>query len=138
VRSTIAHPHRFPATGEASLSVAERLLVAWLAAALLVVWVWATHEPRRVDLVVVRDSPCSSWVDVGRPDRVGVLDLGTVGTASGETVFGVPDQGPMWRFRFSSGGGVVDDLEVSRDQLDATGWRVTVPPAGDGSAAGCP
>jgi hypothetical protein len=43
----------------------------------------------------------------------------------------------MWRFRFSSGGGVVDDLEVSRDQLEAAGWRVAVPPAGDGSAAGC-
>jgi hypothetical protein len=138
VRPTIAHPHRFPATGEPRLSVVERLALAWLAAALLVAWVWATHEPGRVDLVVVRDSPCSSWVDVGRPDRTAVLDLGTVGTPDGETVFGVPDQGPTWRFRFSSGGGVVDDLQVTRDQLAADAWRVTVPPAGDGTAAGCP
>jgi hypothetical protein len=53
--------------------------------------------------------------------------LGTVAPKTGSTVAQVVDQGATWVFRVQAQGIDVGDIALSRSDLVASGWRVTIP-----------
>jgi hypothetical protein len=115
-------------------TVAERLIVGWLAAAAFILWVWALREPARVDLAVVNQAACPVWVDVARGDGSSTIDLGPAPAASEQLVREVIDVGPTWRVRFFYAGRLLDERKIDRSDLAAQGWRVTLSPeAGAGA-----
>jgi hypothetical protein len=80
-----------------------------------------------VDEVVI-DNPTDFAANVGVTggERDGWLDLGTAESHSERTVEQVIDQGSTWIFRFSYSG-YEEEVELSRDGLERSGWRVQVP-----------
>jgi hypothetical protein len=66
-------------------------------------------------------------VDVAGGRRDGWFDLATVGRGRTTTVEEVADVGRQWLFRFSYGGVAAGELAVSRSELMAGGWTITVP-----------
>ena len=60
-------------------------------------------------------------------DGQGRLELGTIRREQSWTFQEVIDQGSTWVFGFSYGGVPGGELAVTRAQLEADGWRITVP-----------
>lgn len=71
-------------------------------------------------------------VDVTGAGGGGWLDLGSVGRERTKTVEQIADQGANWVFRFSYGGVDAGRLAVTRADLKAAGWKITVPAAASG------
>jgi hypothetical protein len=86
--------------------------------------------PRLVSQVTfVNASPYALNVQVAGANRDGWMLLGTVAPKTGSTVAQVVDQGATWVFRVQAQGIDVSDIALSRSELVASGWRVTIPPA---------
>ncbi len=107
-------------------------VVAWtilVLSPLLLVVRMTEGEPSFVREVTV-DNPLvyKVNVDVKAHDGGGWSGLGTVRRETSKTVEQVVDQGPTWIFRFTYGGEFGGQMTVSRSELRAGGWRVTVPP----------
>jgi hypothetical protein len=66
-------------------------------------------------------------IDVRAADDSGWLNLGSVRRESRYTIDEVLDQGDQWIFRFRYGGEDGGELVVSRAELRADRWRITVP-----------
>jgi hypothetical protein len=79
------------------------------------------------EVTIVNDTAYSANVDVTGGARDGWLGLTTVGPESTRTVGEVIDQGDTWIFRFDYVGMHVEELEVSRRDLERNEWRVSVP-----------
>jgi hypothetical protein len=67
-------------------------------------------------------------VEVGSIEDAGGLVLGAVAREQTQSFADVLDQGRRWVFRFSSGGQLGGQVVLSRDEMEKSGWRVTVPP----------
>jgi hypothetical protein len=80
-----------------------------------------------VDRIVI-DNPTaySANVDVTGRERDGWLALSTADARSERTVEQVLDQGSTWIFRFGYSG-YEEEVELSRAELERSGWRVQVP-----------
>jgi hypothetical protein len=103
--------------------------LAALAIAVLLVLVSTTLRlPDQVSLTVqnplpwrteveVRGAGDSGWTGAGAVPRDGQLDF-----------LALPDQGSDWVVRFTYAG-YSEEVEVTRDQLEADGWTVQVPEA---------
>jgi hypothetical protein len=103
----------------AALVVIPVLLVGRLIAA----------EPSFVsEVTVVNPLVYKVNVDVRGPVDDGWSGLGTVRRETTKTVEQVVDQGATWTFRVTYGGEVGGEVTVGRAQLEAVGWRVTIPP----------
>lgn len=66
-------------------------------------------------------------VEVSPGPGKGWTSAGFVGQRSTGVVEEVPDQGDVWLFRFDSQGETGGELRLSRAELEAAGWKVTVP-----------
>ncbi|MGH9222589.1 MAG: hypothetical protein ACRD2W_02030 [Acidimicrobiales bacterium] len=106
------------------------LLAAAVGAVLLVavVMVPAQRLPSFADrITVVNPSHYHIEVDVrGGSDRTW-FSLGGYSPESTRTSYQVIDQGSRWVFRFTAGGRDGGDMIVTRGQLQASRWRVTIP-----------
>jgi hypothetical protein len=113
--------------------VGHVLLAAALVAAVVVgllVSSRVTSGPSAVpELTIANPTLYQVDVDVTGADRSGWLPLGSVRRESEQTVQDVIDPGQQWVFRFRYGGRDAGELTLSRDDLRAAGWRITVPQA---------
>ena len=98
-----------------------------LSAILLALWCAACSGATFVDKVVI-DNPTAFTVkvDVSDQSRSGWLGLTTVEARSERTVEEVIDQGSTWIIRFSYSD-YEEEIELSRAELERSGWRVEVP-----------
>jgi hypothetical protein len=110
--------------------------VRWLAGAIAIGYAVlalsaVVSGPRFVSQVTfVNASPYALNVQVAGANRDGWMLLGTVAPKTGSTVAQVVDQGDdTWVFRVQAQGIDVGDIALSRSDLVASGWRVTIPPA---------
>lgn len=120
--STTHRDRRRLVAATVALSVAIAAMLAGLGALL--------HGPGRVDRVTVENR--SSYlvdVDVAGAGHDGWLGLTATRPQERIDVHDVIDQGDRWTFHFSSGSHDGGEVEVTRAELERTGWRVTVPPA---------
>jgi hypothetical protein len=79
------------------------------------------------EVTVVNPTVYEVSVELGG-DHGGHLDPGTIRREHTATFEEVIDQGPRWVVRFSYGGVPAGEVSLSRAQLAAAGWRITVPP----------
>lgn len=66
-------------------------------------------------------------IEVGSGAAGGWTSAGSVRQKSTAEVNEVIDQGDVWVFRFDSQGASGGELRLSRTELEASGWRVSVP-----------
>jgi hypothetical protein len=88
----------------------------------------ASRLPSYVDNVTVANP--HQWdvgVEVAGAERDGWLGLGSVDRTASHEFQQVIDQGQQWVFRFSYAGVDGGELVVPRSELEASGWKVTVP-----------
>jgi hypothetical protein len=88
----------------------------------------ASRTPSYVDEVTVANP--HQWdvgVEVSGAERDGWLGMGTVDRTASHGFQQVIDQGQQWVFRFSYAGVDGGELVVPRSELEASGWKVTVP-----------
>jgi hypothetical protein len=101
--------------------IARALMVGLLIAA-------CSGAPQTVGRIeIVNSTEYDLAVEVSGPDQQGWLPLSIVEPRSNVTVREVIDQGERWSFRFRRFGETVGEISMSRDQLQATDWRVEVP-----------
>ena len=126
MRPVITQPRPAPArpTGTALLLLGAGVVVALLALALAS----AVDSPARISSVTI-DNPheWAATVEVAVVAGDGWLGLGTVGRQARQRFVEVLDQGRQWRFRFSYAGTEGGELTISRSELVARGWSLTVP-----------
>jgi len=101
-----------------------------LALARLVGWLIPT-VPFVDRITVVNPTVFHLEVEVGSAEDGGGLVLGAVAREQTQNFTAVLDQGRRWVFRFSSGGKLGGQVIASRDEMERSGWRVTVPPEVD-------
>jgi hypothetical protein len=99
-------------------------------AAVLVAGTVLLDEPARIDhLTVANPTPYDVSVAVA-PDAGGSwLPFAAVDVGTTREFRDVLDQGDTWVFRFRAQGQAAGDLSVSRADLAAAGWEITVPKA---------
>ncbi|HEV3402359.1 MAG TPA: hypothetical protein VG078_11110 [Acidimicrobiales bacterium] len=104
-------------------------IVVALAIPLMVVFARVmSEEPLFVsELTVTNPLVYKINVEVKAPGREGWSLLGTIPRETTKTLEQIVDQGPQWLFRFSYGGEVGGEIAISRTELRAKDWRVTVP-----------
>ncbi len=105
------------------------LAVAGAAAILLMALLLsATRAPSYIAaLTVVNPHQWDVGVEVTGAQRDGWLGMGTVDRTASHGFAQVIDQGQPWVFRFSYAGVDGGEHVVPRSELEASGWKVTVP-----------
>jgi len=104
----------------------------WIAPVLLAV-VAAVFVLNLVQSVPSRDviavqNPTGAFVTVNvKGDRGGWLGLGTVDPKSRAEFDSVADQGQTWHFRLSVGPDRIREIVRTKDQLERSGWKITIP-----------
>jgi hypothetical protein len=66
-------------------------------------------------------------VDVTGQDRDGWLPIAIVEARSEDVVQDVIDQGEVWIFRFEHFGDPIEEVHLTRGELERNGWRVEIP-----------
>lgn len=84
------------------------------------------HPPATVDLVVVNESASEVTVVVAG-GRGGAFPIATLDAGEERAVDGVLDRGGEWVVSFLAGGEPIGSEELSGDELEADGNRITVP-----------
>jgi hypothetical protein len=102
------------------------IVISIIVAVLFVVAALAIRMPDTVSFTVANQSAWRAEVQIRSASGTGWTDVGGVGRDSDLTFLEVPDQGSSWVVRYSYAG-VTEDVEVSRDELAANGWRLEVP-----------
>ena len=86
----------------------------------------AQSVPSR-DVIAVQN-PTGAFVTVNvKGDRGGWLGLGTVDPKSRAEFDSVADQGQTWHFRLSVGPDRIGEIVRTKDQLERSGWKITIP-----------
>ena len=115
----------------------ERVLLIVLALALAAAWLWLVQDQPRVSLTIDNPGPCPVWVAVARADGSGNINIGQVASRTARTDPTLLDRGAVYHFRFALDGVVVATSSVNRSDLEAQGWRYTVPSRPELSSADC-
>lgn len=88
----------------------------------------ACSQPRFVErLTVVNGTDYPATVGVSDGQRSGWLGLTVVGAHEKRSVQEVLDQGDVWIFRFDYAGEHVEEVTMTRRELQATNWAAEVP-----------
>jgi len=86
----------------------------------------AQSVPSR-DAIAVQN-PTGAFVTVNvKGDHGGWLGLGTVDPKSRAEFDSVADQGRVWHFRLSVGPDRIGEIVRTKDQLERSGWKITIP-----------
>ena len=106
-----------------TLAIAAAVVVA------MVALLWPGGRlPSYVDAItVVNPHQWDAEADVTGAGRDGWFGMGSVERTDSHTFEQVIDQGEQWVFRFTYGGVDGGELVVPRTELEASGWKVTVP-----------
>jgi hypothetical protein len=106
----------------------DALAIVIAIAAVLIVGIFLLDGPARVKHLTV-DNPTDYDVSIqlaSSPDGAW-LPFAVLGLHATREFHDVVDQGDTWVFRFRAQGQDAGDLTISRDDLAAAGWQVTVP-----------
>lgn len=90
------------------------------------VWAACSGPPFVAEITIDNPSDYTAGVSVRGGPSDGWLLLTTVSAGGELTIEQVIDQGGHWIFRFDYLGHV-EEVEVSRDDLESSGWRIVVP-----------
>jgi hypothetical protein len=123
---TRPHPQAAPTRLGRDLAV---LVVGGLVALAIIIGVMAAVEgPTFVDRVSIENATLYTLdVEVTGADRDGWLALGLVSPGDRRAVSDVVDEGDRWVVRVSSAGIDGGEVAVSRDELERSGWVITIP-----------
>lgn len=107
---------------------ADAVAIVIAIAAVLIVGVVLLQGPARVSRVTI-DNPTDYEVSIQlAPSTDGAwLPLAVLGLHATREFHDVVDQGDTWVFRFRAQGQDAGDLTISRGDLAAAGWQITVP-----------
>ncbi len=83
--------------------------------------------PPRIDLTINNATPFDVIVEAGAPDGEGRVMIGTAERGREVRFEDKVDLGVEWEFSFRYGGVDGGVLQVSRSELETSGWRITVP-----------
>ena len=111
------------------LGLAAAAIVVGLAAAIgLTSLVGLSSGPKTVARITF-DNPTDYALDIEVSSGAagGWTSAGSVRQKSTAEVVEVIDQGEVWVFRFDSQGESGGELQLSRTELEASGWRVSIP-----------
>jgi hypothetical protein len=101
------------------------IVVAAIVAVLLTQWL--VDAPERVPLTVVNGTDYELTIDVGEPGETGWLPVVAIDPHQEQNRAGTIDQGDEWVFRFLGQGRSGGEVAITRDALEASGWRFEVP-----------
>ncbi|HET7719777.1 MAG TPA: hypothetical protein VFK43_07410 [Acidimicrobiales bacterium] len=124
---TALRPNTSPRTRR-HLGLAVAAVVVGLAAAVgLTSLVGLSSGPKTVARITF-ENPTAYALDVEVSSGAGGwTSAGSVRQKSTAQVSEVIDQGDVWVFRFDSQGATGGELRLSRTELEAAGWRVSIP-----------
>jgi hypothetical protein len=117
-----------PARSFARLVRADAVAIVLAIASVLVVGIVLLDGPARVDHLTI-NNPTDYDLTIqlaSGPDQAW-LPFAVMGLRSTREFHDVLDQGDSWEFRFRAQGQDGGDITVTRAQLEADGWQVTVP-----------
>lgn len=127
---SVLNPPRSPFARTGRPTVAIGVVVVIAAAALF----WAVQRltpsasfVKRV--AVVNPTPYHLEVEVIGSNRTNSVTLGAIGREQTRTFEEILDQGHEWTFRFTSGYSDGGETKISRKDLAAAHWKITVPEA---------
>lgn len=83
--------------------------------------------PSRVDLSIDNATPFDLVVEAGAPGGSGTVIIGTAERGSEVSFEDKIDQGDEWEFSFRYAGVDGGIVRMTRAELEAAGWRVSVP-----------
>ena len=116
-----------PAHHRAGIAVA--LVIVGIAAAIgLTSFVGLSSGPKTVARITFENPTAYALdIEVSSGTAGGWTSAGSVRQRSSAEVSEVIDQGDVWVFRFDSQGETGGELQFSRTELEASGWRVSIP-----------
>jgi hypothetical protein len=111
------------------LGMAVAVVIVVLAAAVgLTSLIGQSSGPKTIARITFENpTPYALDVEVGSGTAGGWTSAGSVRQQSTAEVSEVIDQGDVWVFRFDSQGESGGELRLSRTELEAAGWRVSIP-----------
>jgi hypothetical protein len=111
------------------LGMAVAVVIVVLAAAVgLTSLVGQSSRPKTVARITFENpTPYALDIEVGSGTAGAWTSAGSVRQQSTADVSEVIDQGDVWVFRFDSQGESGGELRLSRTELEAAGWRVSIP-----------
>lgn len=83
--------------------------------------------PAVEEVTIVNETDYDVEVEVGADEDDGWLPLARVDARSTGSAREVFDQGDVWVFRFRHWGEPVEEMSLTREELDREGWRIEVP-----------
>jgi hypothetical protein len=116
-----------PETRPRRRDVVPAVLVALVLAVLLSLTALTLRTPDTVSLTIRNPLAWRAEVAVRSSDASGWTGLGAVARDSELEFLQLPDQGSDWIVRYSYAG-QTEEVEVTRQQLEADGWVLQVPP----------
>lgn len=119
-------PDRAPLTLRLGLGA---VLLALVTSAIVALVVDSSTGPGTISRITF-ENPTDYTLDieVSPGPAAGWTSAGSVRQRSTGDVHEIPDQGDVWLFRFDSQGESGGELQLSRSELEASDWRVTIPP----------
>jgi hypothetical protein len=128
VSPVLTRPHSQAAPARLGRDFAMLVVGGLLALALIIGLMAAVEGPTFVDRVSIRNStPYTLDVEVTGADRDGWLALGPVSPGGRRNLRDVVDKGDRWVVRVSSAGVDGGEVVVSREDLERSGWVITIP-----------
>jgi hypothetical protein len=104
------------------------LVLAIAAAVGLTSLVGLSSGPGTVPLITFENPTVYALdIEVSPGTATGWTSAGSVRQKSTAEVHEVIDQGDVWLFRFDSQGATGGELRLTRDELEAAGWTVSIP-----------
>ena len=111
------------------VGIAMAAVVVGLAAAIgLTSVIELSSGPKTVSRITFENPTAYALdIEVSPGTGRGWTSAGSVRQKSTAEVNEVIDQGDVWLFRFDSQGATGGELRLSRTELEASGWRITIP-----------
>jgi hypothetical protein len=101
---------------------------AGLFAVVLAVTACSGPPPTVERITIINPTGYDLDVEVTGQDRDSWLPVAIVEAGTEDIAQDVIDQGDVWIFRFKHFGDPIEELRLTRAELEGSGWRVEVPP----------